>query len=437
MKRKFKFLPIFIMAIFFSVINTKQASAQGYDVGFQVFYDQLSPYGQWIDYPNYGYVWIPDVSDDFEPYSTDGYWIMTDYGMTWVSNYRWGWAPFHYGRWDFDDNFGWFWVPDRVWGPAWVVWRSSRGYYGWAPMQPGISITLSFGGNYHHHHDHWVFVRDRDIDRTDLYRCHVGRYEHDRIIRNSVIINNTYIDNSRNETYIAGPKRDDLRRHIGRDVHRVSVHEYNTPGQNMQNDRMDIYRPRVTGSNDRKENTGPKKIYQVNEVKRHTNNNNTRIDNNNRIQNNDHNRTNNNNQNGNNNVKRSDNNQNNNVNRTDNNKNQNNNVNRNNNNQQNQNNDVNRTDNNKNQNNNVNRTDNNKNQNNNVNRTDNNRQNQNNNVNRTDNNKQNQNNNVNRNQNKNSNQNKNVRKENQQNNKQDNKKEDSKGSNSNNKKRRN
>ena len=27
----------------------------------QVFYDQLSPYGQWVNYGNYGYVWIPSA----------------------------------------------------------------------------------------------------------------------------------------------------------------------------------------------------------------------------------------------------------------------------------------------------------------------------------------------------------------------------------------
>ena len=122
-----------------------RASAQQPDVSFQVFYDQLSPYGQWIDYPNYGYVWIPDAGSDFAPYSTRGHWIITDYGFTWVSDYDWGWAPFHYGRWDYDNYYGWFWIPDNEWGPAWVSWRRADGYYGWEPMGPGISINISFG----------------------------------------------------------------------------------------------------------------------------------------------------------------------------------------------------------------------------------------------------------------------------------------------------
>ena len=48
----------------------------------QVFYDELSPYGQWIDYPDYGYVWQPNVGPDFRPYETNGYWAYSDYGWT-------------------------------------------------------------------------------------------------------------------------------------------------------------------------------------------------------------------------------------------------------------------------------------------------------------------------------------------------------------------
>ena len=38
------------------------------NVSYQVFYDELSPYGSWVDYPSYGYVWVPRVTGDFQPY---------------------------------------------------------------------------------------------------------------------------------------------------------------------------------------------------------------------------------------------------------------------------------------------------------------------------------------------------------------------------------
>ncbi|MGC1389534.1 MAG: DUF6600 domain-containing protein [Bacteroidales bacterium] len=90
---------VLFLIIIASVIFTKQASAQQSNVSFQVFYDQLSPYGDWVNYPNWGYVWIPDAGPDFVPYSTNGHWILTDFGWTWMSDYSWGWAPFHYGGW--------------------------------------------------------------------------------------------------------------------------------------------------------------------------------------------------------------------------------------------------------------------------------------------------------------------------------------------------
>ena len=106
----------------------------------QVFYDELSPYGQWIDYPDYGYVWQPNVDQDFRPYDTNGYWVYTDYGWTWASNFSWGWAPFHYGNWFYDDGYGWLWKPGQQWAPAWVTWGQSGDYYGWAPAPPRADL---------------------------------------------------------------------------------------------------------------------------------------------------------------------------------------------------------------------------------------------------------------------------------------------------------
>src|SRR5664279_5266599 len=45
------------------------------EVNFQVFYDELSPYGNWVDYPRYGYVWVPYADAGFVPYSSRGHWL--------------------------------------------------------------------------------------------------------------------------------------------------------------------------------------------------------------------------------------------------------------------------------------------------------------------------------------------------------------------------
>ena len=267
MRSNIKVLVLIFTLVITSVIFTKKASAQQPYVSFQVFYDQLSPYGEWVDYPRWGYVWIPDAGPEFVPYSTQGYWILTDYGWTWMSDYRWGWAPFHYGRWDYDRYYGWFWIPDNEWGPAWVSWRRSEGYYGWAPMEPGISLSVSFGRSYDSHNDHWIFVRDRDIDRPDINRYYVSRTDHDLIIRHSTVINNTYVDNSRHTTYITGPDRKDIQQVTGRRISPVAIKEYNKPGQDMSNGQFGIYRPEVRKNNDKERRSAPARITNLRDVK--------------------------------------------------------------------------------------------------------------------------------------------------------------------------
>src|SRR6202012_3214404 len=51
-------------------------------VDYQTFYNELSPYGQWINTPEYGYVWTPSAGADFQPYATSGHWVYSNYGWT-------------------------------------------------------------------------------------------------------------------------------------------------------------------------------------------------------------------------------------------------------------------------------------------------------------------------------------------------------------------
>jgi hypothetical protein len=142
-------ISVALLGMAIPVVMPTVAKAQpGVSVSIQTFYDELSPYGQWMDYGSYGYAWRPNTRGDFRPYYTGGRWAMTEYGNTWVSDYDWGWAPFHYGRWTYDDYYGWIWIPDTEWGPAWVTWRDNGSYYGWAPMA-GIMYQTTGGYLYH------------------------------------------------------------------------------------------------------------------------------------------------------------------------------------------------------------------------------------------------------------------------------------------------
>jgi hypothetical protein len=106
------------------------------------FYDELAPYGRWVDC-SYGQCWVPArVAADWQPYS-NGQWIYTDYGWTWVSEDPWGGSPYHYGTWTSIAGYGWSWVPGTVWAPAWVTWSYSDRYVGWAPLPPTVAFGVS------------------------------------------------------------------------------------------------------------------------------------------------------------------------------------------------------------------------------------------------------------------------------------------------------
>lgn len=243
------FLPALILAVMLVLgLSAQKAQAQDYydDYGngdYQEFYDDLSPYGQWLNDPQYGYVWTPNVGGDFRPYYTNGRWVMTEYGNTWVSDYDWGWAPFHYGRWAQSSYYGWIWIPGREWGPAWVNWRQGGGYYGWAPMGPGISINISFGGGYNVPNPWWTFIPCGNIYTPGWQRYYSPRRTVN-IINNTTIINNTYVDNRTRNTYVTGPRRTEIEA-----VTRQRVNVYNVSNRsragatNISGRTVQVYRP--------------------------------------------------------------------------------------------------------------------------------------------------------------------------------------------------
>jgi hypothetical protein len=234
----------FLLSLCLSVAP-QNTFAQQVSVSFQVFYDELSPYGTWVNYNDYGYVWVPDVAPGFTPYGTNGYWVFTEDGWTWVSDYPWGWAPFHYGRWFYDDAYGPMWVPDNHWGPGWVTWRRSSGYYGWAPIGPGISISIAYGSNYNPPHDHWRFVRENDFGRTNITNYYINTTNNVTIIKNSTVINNVHENKIRQVSYNAGPDRVEVEKHTGRSISPIAIKDNSKPGERFENNELQLYRPKV------------------------------------------------------------------------------------------------------------------------------------------------------------------------------------------------
>jgi len=228
------------------------------DLDSSYFYDRLQPYGIWVSYSPYGYVWIPrDVGYKWRPYSR-GHWAWTDYGWTWVSLERWGWIAFHYGRWGWDRRMGWFWVPDIVWGPAWVAWRWGDAHVGWAPLPPGVDFhpgrgfgrrDWDFPGHY------WNFVRGRDFMDRSLDRWILP------VERNVTIINNTIINvnvNVRDNRVVNdGVDVDQVRRWTNRPVDKYTLKEAPRAGEDRVAGRdVVLYKPNIT----RNEAAKPKQV---------------------------------------------------------------------------------------------------------------------------------------------------------------------------------
>jgi hypothetical protein len=291
MKKVFR---IFLLAVLVStgVAKSNEAKSQtaSASVSFSVFYNSLKPYGRWMDNSTYGKVWVSNTRD-FTPYSTGGHWAYTDGGWAWVSDYDWGWAPFHYGRWSYHAKYGWYWIPGYEWAPAWVAWRNNNDYYGWAPLSPGlnVSVGVSYGSSIPE--GRWVFTPHQYITSPYVSRYYVPRSRNVTIIRNTTIVNNVTVRD--NVHYVAGPRREDVERVNHEKVQTYTVASSSTPGKTVINrNTINVYRP-VTNNNDKtvvnNDNTTVNKNSNNKTVNKNSNNKSTTVNknsNNNNVDNN-------------------------------------------------------------------------------------------------------------------------------------------------------
>jgi hypothetical protein len=233
-------------------------------VQYSHFYTSLAPYGSWIEVADYGWCWQPTVAvihQGWRPYSDRGRWLYTNHGWYWQSDYSWGWAPFHYGRWFHHPARGWCWRPGAVWGPAWVSWRYTDSYFGWAPLPPGAHYVSGAGFTYYGarvgvsfgfglRQDCWTFVPARRFFDRDLGRHRVHSTQ--TIYRNSTVVNNIIIGN--NNTIInEGIGRDRVASITRSEIRKVSVRDLPETHRGVRPDRLHkegselvVYRPRTS-----------------------------------------------------------------------------------------------------------------------------------------------------------------------------------------------
>lgn len=199
-----------------SAIRTR-APRPAITTGYSTFYNRLEPYGDWIEAGDYGYVFHPreaERSSNWRPY-TDGRWVYTDAGWTWISEEPFGWATYHYGRWTRLRGVGWVWVPGNQWAPAWVSWRKSNDYVGWAPLPPEARFDQRIGirnwsdSYYEVGPDQYCFVASREFGAPRVQQTLLPPERNVMIINQTTNVTNITYNNTTivNE----GPNYDEVR----------------------------------------------------------------------------------------------------------------------------------------------------------------------------------------------------------------------------------
>jgi hypothetical protein len=219
------------------------------------FYDSLQPYGSWIYLTGYGMCWQPTVcarDHEWRPYCDRGRWLYSDCGWYWQSDYSWGWAAFHYGRWFCDDRRGWVWLPNRVWGPAWVAWRESGEYAGWAPLPPVAVFIPGRGLRYHNREvgadfdfglraERFTFIPTERLADYAPSRYTVAPWQAGRVFSESKALNGVTVENHQLANHGLDPQEVDVR--AGVRVRRAVIQQVNGTDANgrVQPDRLGIH----------------------------------------------------------------------------------------------------------------------------------------------------------------------------------------------------
>ncbi len=152
------------------------------------FRTALEPYGAWHHNRRFGDVWVPaNRPRDWRPY-TVGHWVYTDdYGWYWIVDDQeadWGWIAYHYGHWYYDPDEGWVWIPGDVWGPAWVDWRYSDEYVGWAPEPPDEFVAET-----EYDPTYWNFVATADLVAPVIATVLLPLQRRDEVFRRTELVN--------------------------------------------------------------------------------------------------------------------------------------------------------------------------------------------------------------------------------------------------------
>jgi hypothetical protein len=197
------------------------------EADYTLFYEELSPYGQWLDVEGYGYAWRPALASrsTWRPY-LDGRWVWSDHGWAWDTPEPFGWACYHYGRWVRIARHGWVWVPGREWAPAWVSWRSGGDSIGWAPLPPErrrsyTSIGYDCDLFYDLSPSSYIFIEAENFGRSSYVNSCLPFTNVTQIFAQTVNVTNIIQINQQQTNFFVnrgGPRRDWVEQRVGRPI---------------------------------------------------------------------------------------------------------------------------------------------------------------------------------------------------------------------------
>jgi hypothetical protein len=231
--------------------TTEMPTEERSTAAYGMFYEKLDSYGEWRETNDYGYVWQPreaETARDWRPY-TEGRWAYSDAGWTWISDEPFGWATYHYGRWVRLRRIGWVWVPGNEWAPAWVSWRTSKDYVGWAPLPPEARFDRRSGiqnwaDNYYDiGPDQYAFVSSNDFGAEHIRRSVVPAERNISIVVDTT--NVTRITYANTMIMNEGPSYDEYRSRGPRQIERYRLRrERNTEAQaRVRGDELEVSVP--------------------------------------------------------------------------------------------------------------------------------------------------------------------------------------------------